>query len=205
MKDKKLEKKTKSLPINKNQSIETTLMEQMDEESVQTMQDLIEDCGRKILQEAGEIRQNLTLQEITFINNIYTYKQIRLSYIKAFNIDVNNTPFTLQQLDEQARTVRQRKYVMEYGRILGTELGRLIERQTLWTFNDSLNALKVLRDTALEAIEAEPDKRRKLTMTLVNAITNAVKEANVMLGYTDKSVKINNSVTFVGSIDELED
>ena len=48
-------------------------------------------------------------------------------------------------------------------------------------------------------------KRSYLTLTRVTAIRDAVKELNQMMGYTEKSVKINNSVTIVGSENDLPD
>ena len=44
-----------------------------------------------------------------------------------------------------------------------------------------------------------------LTLTLVTAIKDAVKELNQMMGYTDKSVKINQSVTIIGKEEDLPD
>ena len=44
-----------------------------------------------------------------------------------------------------------------------------------------------------------------LTLTRVTAIKDAVKELNQMMGYTDKSVKINQSVTIIGKEEDLPD
>ena len=84
---------------------------------------------------------------------------------------------------------------------------RQTEKQLQWQFSDSVNSLKYLVDTAIEEVEnaRNEGKANRLNMTRVTAITAAVKELNQMMGYTEKSVKINNSVTIIGKEDDLTD
>ena len=82
---------------------------------------------------------------------------------------------------------------------------RQTERQLQWQFSESVNNLKFLIDTAKEEIEncREDGKRSYLTLTRVTAIKDAVKELNQMMGYTERTVKISNSVTIVGKEEDL--
>ena len=85
---------------------------------------------------------------------------------------------------------------------------RETERNLLWSFEDSVNALKSLVLTAQEEMkECKNDGQIKgqLNMPRVMAIRDAVKEINLMMGYTDKTTKINNTVVIKGSESDLPD
>lgn len=159
-------------------------------------------------QPAGEKKiceENYTEQEIMFTSYIVQnksntdslllaypeYKGQSLDYIQQRSSDLKMSP-RIQRL-----LVRMREKAV-----------RETERNLLWSFEDSVNALKSLVLTAQEEMmECKNDGQIKgqLNMPRVMAIRDAVKEINLMMGYTDKTTKINNTVVIKGSEADLPD
>ena len=149
--------------------------------------------------------ENYTEQEIMFTSYIVQnksntdslllaypeYKGQSLDYLQQRSSDLKMSP-RIQRL-----LVRMREKAV-----------RETERNLLWSFEDSVNALKSLVLTAQEEMkECKNDGqiKKQLNMPRVMAIRDAVKEINLMMGYTDKTTKINNTVVIKGSESDLPD
>lgn len=153
------------------------------------------------LEGAGEKYKNIGVNELRFIVNIIKYNNNIIAYKEAY--DCTNLSF--EYIENRSRQLKARTDVADLLSILRTRMVTDTQKQLQWQFSDSVNNLKFLIDTAKEEIEncREDGKRSYLTLTRVTAIKDAVKELNQMMGYTEKSVKINNSVTIIGKEEDL--
>lgn len=155
------------------------------------------------LEGAGEKYKNIGEKELKFIINIIKYNNNIISYKEAYDC----TNLSSDYIEQRASDLKRRQDVKDLLEILRERLVRQTEKQLQWQFRDSVNSLKFLIDTAMEECQIARDngKNSFLTMTRVTAIKDAVKELNAMMGYTDKSVKINQSVTIIGKEEDLPD
>lgn len=155
------------------------------------------------LEGAGEKYKNISERELKFILCLLKYgnNNNSLAYKEVFATEGLSKDY----IEQRAYDLKRRPDIADLLRLLRERLVRQTERQLQWQFSDSVNNLKFLIDTAKEEIEncRQDGKRSYLTMTRVMAIKDAVKELNQMMGYTEKSVNINNSVTIVGKEDDL--
>lgn len=153
------------------------------------------------LEGAGEKYKNIGVNELRFIVNIIKYNNNIIAYKEAYD----TTNLSSDYIEQRASDLKRRSDVADLIGILRERMVTDTQRQLQWQFSDSVNNLKFLIDTAKEEIEncREDGKRSYLTLTRVTAIKDAVKELNQMMGYTEKSVKINNSVTIIGKEEDL--
>lgn len=153
------------------------------------------------LEGAGGKYKNIGENELKFIVNIIKYNNNIIAYKEAYD----TTNLSSDYIEQRASDLKRRSDIKDLLEILRDRMVRQTERQLQWQFSDSVNNLKFLIDTAKEEIEncREDGKRSYLTLTRVTAIKDAVKELNQMMGYTEKSVKINNSVTIIGKEEDL--
>lgn len=155
------------------------------------------------LEGAGKKYNKIGDCELKFIVNILKYNNNIIAYKEAYDC----TNLSIEYIENRSRQLKARQDVAELLNILRARMVRQTEKQLQWQFSQSVDALKYLIDTAMEEVQNARDsgKQSYLTMTRVTAIKDAVKELNQMMGYTEKSVKINNSVTIVGKEDDLPD
>ena len=153
------------------------------------------------LEGAGEKYKNIGENELKFIVNIIKYNNNIIAYKQSYDC----TNLSSEYIEQRASDLKRRSDVADLIGILRERMVKDTQRQLQWQFSDSVNNLKFLIDTAKEEIEncREDGKRSYLTLTRVTAIKDAVKELNQMMGYTEKSVKINNSVTIIGKEEDL--
>lgn len=155
------------------------------------------------LEGAGEKYKNIGENELKFIINIIKYNNNIIAYKQAYDC----TNLSNQYIETRCRDLKRRPDVADLLGLLRERMVRQTERQLQWQFRDSVNSLKFLIDTAMEEVENARNEGKSsfLTLTRVTAIKDAVKELNQMMGYTDKSVKINQSVTIIGKEEDLPD
>lgn len=157
------------------------------------------------LEEAGEKYKNISENELKFILCLLKYgnKNNSLAYKEVYATEGLSKDY----IEQRAYDLKRRPDIADLLGLLRERLVRQTEKQLQWQFRDSVNSLKYLIDTAMEEIQIARDngKQSFLTMTRVTAIKDAVKELNAMMGYTDKSVKINQSVTIIGKEEDLPD
>lgn len=155
------------------------------------------------LEGAGEKYKNISENELKFILCLLKYgnNNNTLAYKEAFNTEGLSKDY----IEQRAYDLKRRADIADLLGLLRERLVRQTERQLQWQFSDSVENLKFLIDTAREEIEncRADGKRSYLTLTRVTAIKDAVKELNQMMGYTEKSVKISNSVTIIGKEEDL--
>lgn len=153
------------------------------------------------LEGAGEKYKNIGENELKFIVNIIKYNNNIIAYKESYKTEGLSSDY----IEQRASQLKHRSDVNELLNILRQRMVTDTQKQLQWQFSDSVNNLKFLIDTAKEEIEncREDGKRSYLTLTRVTAIKDAVKELNQMMGYTERSVKINNSVTIIGKEEDL--
>lgn len=180
--------------VGQNRNLDTTDIVKVDEEWLPKILNL-EGAGKKY-KNIGECELNFIVNLIKYNNNIIAYKQ---SY--------DCTNLSKEYIEDRACQLKQRHDVAELLYQLRSRMVRQTEKQLQWQFSQSVDSLKFLIDTAMEEVQNARDdgKRSYLTLTRVTAIKDAVKELNQMMGYTDKTVKINNSVTIIGKEEDLPD
>ena len=191
-------KKLCQTAVGQNRNLDVSVMPSVDGE-------LGEEWLPKLLnlEGAGEKYKNIGEKELKFIINIIKYNNNIISYKEAYDC----TNLSSDYIEQRASDLKRRQDVKDLLEILRERLVRQTEKQLQWQFRDSINSLKFLIDTAMEECQIARDsgKNSFLTMTRVTAIKDAVKELNAMMGYTDKSVKINQSVTIIGKEEDLPD
>lgn len=157
------------------------------------------------LEGAGEKYKNISENELKFVLCLLKYgnNNNSLAYKEVYATEGLSNDY----IEQRAYDLKRRPDVADLLRLLRERLLKQTEKQLQWQFRDSVNSLKFLIDTAMEECQIARDngKNSFLTMTRVTAIKDAVKELNAMLGYTDKSVKINQSVTIIGKEEDLPD
>ena len=155
------------------------------------------------LEGAGEKYKNIGENELKFIINIIKYNNNIIAYKQSYDC----TNLSKEYIETRCRDLKRRPDVASLLGLLRERMVRQTERQLQWQFRDSVNSLKFLIDTAMEEVENARNEGKSsfLTLTRVTAIKDAVKELNQMMGYTDKSVKINQSVTIIGKEEDLPD
>ena len=155
------------------------------------------------LEGAGEKYKNIGENELKFIINIIKYNNNIIAYKQSYDC----TNLSNQYIETRCRDLKRRPDVASLLGLLRERMVRQTEKQLQWQFSDSVNSLKFLIDTAMEEVENARNEGKSsfLTLTRVTAIKDAVKELNQMMGYTDKSVKINQSVTIIGKEEDLPD
>ena len=157
------------------------------------------------LEGAGEKYKNIGENELKFVLCLLKYgnNNNSLAYKEVYATEGLSNDY----VEQKAYDLKRRPDVADLLRLLRERLLRETEKQLQWQFRDSVNSLKFLIDTAMEECQIARDngKNSFLTMTRVTAIKDAVKELNAMMGYTDKSVKINQSVTIIGKEEDLPD
>ena len=155
------------------------------------------------LEGAGEKYKNIGENELKFIINIIKYNNNIIAYKQSYDC----TNLSNQYIENRSSKLKARNDVADLLKLLRARMIRQTEKQLQWQFSDSVNSLKFLIDTAMEEVENARNEGKSsfLTLTRVTAIKDAVKELNQMMGYTDKSVKINQSVTIIGKEEDLPD
>ncbi len=157
------------------------------------------------LEGAGEKYKNIGENELKFVLCLLKYGNSNnsLAYKEVYATEGLSNEY----IEQRAYDLKRRPDVADLLGLLRERLVRQTEKQLQWQFRDSVNSLKYLIDTAMEEVQIARDngKQSFLTMTRVTAIKDAVKELNAMMGYTDKSVKINQSVTIIGKEEDLPD
>lgn len=155
------------------------------------------------LEGAGEKYKNIGENELKFIINIIKYNNNIIAYKQSYDC----TNLSNQYIEQRASSLKRRNDVADLLGLLRERMVRQTEKQLQWQFSDSVKSLKFLIDTAMEEVENARNEGKSsfLTLTRVTAIKDAVKELNQMMGYTDKSVKINQSVTIIGKEEDLPD
>lgn len=157
------------------------------------------------LEGAGEKYKNISENELKFVLCLLKYgnNNNSLAYKEVYATEGLSNDY----IEQRAYDLKRRPDVADLLALLRERLVRQTEKQLQWQFRDSVNSLKFLIDTAMEECQIARDngKNSFLTMTRVTAIKDAVKELNAMMGYTDKSVKINQSVTIIGKEEDLPD
>lgn len=157
------------------------------------------------LEGAGEKYKNISENELKFVLCLLKYgnNNNSLAYKEVYATEGLSNDY----IEQRAYDLKRRPDVADLLGLLRERLVRQTEKQLQWQFRDSVNSLKFLIDTAMEECQIARDngKNSFLTMTRVTAIKDAVKELNAMMGYTDKSVKINQSVTIIGKEEDLPD
>lgn len=155
------------------------------------------------LEGAGEKYKNIGENELKFIINIIKYNNNIIAYKQSYDC----TNLSSDYIEQRCRDLKRRKDVADLLGLLRERMVRQTEKQLQWQFSDSVKSLKFLIDTAMEEVENARNEGKSsfLTLTRVTAIKDAVKELNQMMGYTDKSVKINQSVTIIGKEEDLPD
>ena len=153
------------------------------------------------LEGAGEKYKNIGENELKFIVNILKYNNNIIAYKQVYITEGLSDDY----IEQRASDLKRRRDVADLLSILRERMVRQTERQLQWQFSQSVENLKFLIDTAKEEIQncRDDGKRSYLTLTRVTAIKDAVKELNQMMGYTERSVKINNSVTIIGKEEDL--
>lgn len=153
------------------------------------------------LEGAGEKYKNIGVNELRFIVGLIKYNNNIIAYKEAY--DTNG--LSIEYIERRSSQLKCRSDISDLTNVLKCRMVADTQKQLQWQFSDSVNNLKFLIDTAKEEIEncREDGKRSYLTLTRVTAIKDAVKELNQMMGYTEKSVKINNSVTIIGKEEDL--
>ena len=154
-------------------------------------------------QGAGEKYKSISSNDLKYIINYLKLGTIEGAYRASWSCDGMSETAVMTA----ARGVHGRKDIQGLIAILRERMILNVEKRLSWQFEDSVDNLKFLIDTAKEEIQncREDGKRSYLTLTRVTAIKDAVKELNQMMGYTEKTVKINNSVTIVGNEADLKD
>lgn len=157
------------------------------------------------LEGAGEKYKNISENELKFVLCLLKYgnNNNSLAYKEVYATEGLSNDY----IEQRAYDLKRRPDVADLLGLLRERLVRQTEKQLQWQFRDSVNSLKFLIDTAMEECQIARDngKNSFLTMIRVTAIKDAVKELNAMMGYTDKSVKINQSVTIIGKEEDLPD
>lgn len=153
------------------------------------------------LEGAGEKYKNIGVSELKFIVGLIKYNNNIIAYKEAYD----TTNLSSDYIEQRASDLKRRIDIADLLAILRERMVRQTETQLRWQFSDSVDNLKFLIDTAKEEIQncRDDGKTSYLTLTRVTAIKDAVKELNQMMGYTEKSVKINNSVTIIGKEEDL--
>ena len=177
-----------------NRNLDTTDLVKVDEDWLPKLLNL---------EGAGEKYKNIGENELKFIINIIKYNNNTIEYKKSYNC----TNLSKDYIKHKSSKLKRRRDVSELLAILRERMVRQTEKQLQWQFSDSVKSLKYLIDTAMEEVENARNEGKSsfLTLTRVTAIKDAVKELNQMMGYTDKSVKINQSVTIIGKEEDLMD
>ena len=190
LKDKKLATTAKGQIRN----LDTTGVVELDN---RWMTDILEIPG------AEKKYRNIGINELNFIVNLIKYNNSIIAYKQSYNTE----GLTKEYIDQRSRDLKRRADIADLLQIIKERLVRQTETQLQWQFSESVENLKFLIDTAKEEVQncRDDGKRSYLTLTRVTAIRDAVKELNQMMGYTEKSVKINNSVTIVGNENDLPD
>lgn len=157
------------------------------------------------LEGAGEKYKNISESELKFVICLLKYgnNNNSLAYKEVYATEGLSNDY----IEQKAYDLKRRPDVADLLGLLRERLVRQTEKQLQWQFRDSVNSLKFLIDTAMEEVENARNEGKSsfLTLTRVTAIKDAVKELNQMMGYTDKSVKINQSVTIIGKEEDLPD
>ena len=190
LKDKKLATTAKGQIRN----LDTTGVVELDN---RWMTDILEIPG------AEKKYRNIGINELNFIVNLIKYNNSIIAYKQSYNTE----GLSKEYIDQRSRDLKRRADIADLLQIIKERLVQQTETQLQWQFSESVENLKFLIDTAKEEVQncRDDGKRSYLTLTRVTAIRDAVKELNQMMGYTEKSVKINNSVTIVGSENDLPD
>lgn len=180
--------------VGQNRNLDTTDLVKVDEDWLPKLLNL---------EGAGEKYKNIGENELKFIINIIKYNNNTIAYKQSYDC----TNLSKDYIEQRSSELKRRRDVSELLAILRERMVRQTEKQLQWQFSESVNSLKFLIDTAMEEVQNARDdgKRSYLTLTRVTAIKDAVKELNQMMGYTDKTVKINNSVTIIGKEEDLTD
>lgn len=157
------------------------------------------------LEGAGEKYRNIGENELKFVLCLLKYgnNNNSLAYKEVYATEGLSNDY----IEQKAYDLKRRPDVADLLGLLRERLVRQTEKQLQWQFSDSVKSLKFLIDTAMEEVENARNEGKSsfLTLTRVTAIKDAVKELNQMMGYTDKSVKINQSVTIIGKEEDLPD
>lgn len=155
------------------------------------------------LEGAGEKYKNIGENELKFIINLIKYNNNIIAYKQSYDC----TNLSKDYVEQRSADLKRRRDVADLLAILRERMIKQVEKQLQWQFSDSVKSLRFLIDTAMEEVEnaRNEGKRSYLTLTRVTAIKDAVKELNQMMGYTEKSVKINQSVTIIGKEEDLPD
>lgn len=180
--------------IGQNRNLDTTDIVKVDEDWLPKLLNL---------EGAGEKYKNIGENELKFIINIIKYNNNIIAYKESYNC----TNLSKDYIEQRSSELKRRRDVSELLAILRERMVKQTEKQLQWQFSDSVKSLKYLIDTAMEEVENARNEGKSsfLTLTRVTAIKDAVKELNQMMGYTDKSVKINQSVTIIGKEEDLMD
>ena len=193
-------KKLCQTAVGQNRNLDVSVMPSVDGE-------LGEEWLPKLLnlEGAGEKYKNISENELKFVLCLLKYgnNNNSLAYKEVYATEGLSNDY----IEQKAYDLKRRPDVADLLGLLRERLVRQTEKQLQWQFRDSVNSLKFLIDTAMEECQIARDngKNSFLTMTRVTAIKDAVKELNAMMGYTDKSVKINQSVTIIGKEEDLPD
>ena len=180
--------------MGQNRNLDTTDIVKVDEDWLLKLLNL---------EGAGEKYKNIGENELKFIINIIKYNNNIIAYKESYNC----TNLSKDYVEQRSSELKRRHDVSELLAILRQRMVKTAEKQLQWQFSDSVKSLKYLIDTAMEEVENARNEGKSsfLTLTRVTAIKDAVKELNQMMGYTDKSVKINQSVTIIGKEEDLMD
>lgn len=180
--------------LGQNRDLDTTNLVKVDEDWLPKLLNL---------EGAGEKYKNIGENELKFIINIIKYNNNTIAYKQSYDC----TNLSKEYIEQRSRQLKARHDVSELLSLLRARMVRQTEKQLQWQFSDSVKSLKYLIDTAMEEVENARNEGKSsfLTLTRVTAIKDAVKELNQMMGYTDKSVKINQSVTIIGKEEDLMD
>ena len=180
--------------LGQNRDLDTTNLVKVDEDWLPKLLNL---------EGAGEKYKNIGENELKFIINIIKYNNNTIAYKQSYDC----TNLSKDYIEQRSSELKRRRDVSELLAILRERMVTQTEKQLQWQFSDSVNSLKYLIDTAMEEVENARNEGKSsfLTLTRVTAIKDAVKELNQMMGYTDKSVKINQSVTIIGKEEDLMD
>ena len=147
--------------------------------------------------------EKYTPLEINFVALTIVYNNQTKAYMETYGLQ----GYSIEYPEVSASEVMQRPRMKKLRDYLTQRMVRQTEKKLQWSFEQSAEALKSLVSAASEelALAKAKDPSKQLTLNRIVAIRDAVKELNIMFGYTDKSVKINNSVTIVGSAEDLPD
>ena len=148
--------------------------------------------------------ENYTEQEILFVSYLLQNNTNTKSLLLAYPEYKDKS---LDYIEQRSSDLKRSKRISDLMARMGERMVRQTEKKLLWTFEQSVAKLATLADIAAEEMEivGQTSKTKRITLPRVTAIVTAVKELNTMMGYTDKNVKINNSVTIIGRAEDLPD